>query len=132
MYTRSGSVSRFYSRTLVAAAAAAALLAPGAMSGHSTVRAQSGPATIQIEAQPVYQGCNSIVVMAPFGTVWPDIIAHFSDPSTVSAIWKYNNDLQRYQALYFADPDALLDGLATTTAFVQSMFVCVSADGSVG
>ncbi len=112
--------------------AAAAFCALAALTGPTMTRAQTAPTTIQIEAQPVYQGCNSIVVISPTGTVWQDIVNRFSDPTTVSAIWKYNNDLQRYQALYFADTDALTDGPATTTAYVLSMFVCISADGSVG
>ena len=96
------------------------------------VRAQTEPTAIEIEAQPLYQGCNSIVVHAPLGTVWPDIVAHFSDPAAVQAIWKFDNDEQRYLALYFPDPGALIDGKPSTTAFVLAMFVCISADGSVG
>ncbi len=132
MLTRGKSEHRLRSHRPLLILAAAAFLALSVFAGSTAARAQTPPTTIRIEAQPVYQGCNSIVVIAPLGTGWSDIVNHFSDPTTVSAIWKYNNDLQRYQALYFPEPTALTDGPVTTVAFVQGMFVCVTADGTVG
>jgi len=110
----------------LAVAASGALPAPA--------RAQTGPGSIQIAAQgspDLYQGCNSVIVQAPVGTVWPDIVAHFSDPTAVRVLWQYNNGLRRYQAVYFADADAPIDGYPVSVLPVQALFACVSAAGSV-
>ena len=87
---------------------------------------------VQIEQQPVYQGCNDIVVHADVGTSWREVVAHFSDPASVYAVWHYVNDLQRYQGIYFADRGAPVDGGPTTTEPAFAVFACVSHDGTVG
>jgi len=89
------------------------------------------PARIAIEMQRVYEGCNDIVVHAAPGTPWIDVVNHFSDPAAVYAVWHFDNDLQRYQGIYFADPRAPVDGGDTTTDGAFAIFACVSHDGII-
>ncbi len=95
------------------------------------VAAQTAPTAIVITAQPLYRGCNSFVVQAPASTAWRDIVGRVADPSTVIGAWRFDNPSQRYQAVYFKDPQAPLDGPAATVATRFSVWVCVSAAGSV-
>lgn len=108
----------------IAVCAAIAGAAPGA-------GAQTGPATIVIAAQNVYRGCNSIVVQAPLGTPWPEIVARFSDPEGVESVWQFDNAEQLYRGRYFKLPNAPIDEPTSTVAFVQGLFVCIAADGAV-
>ncbi|HEY7295118.1 MAG TPA: hypothetical protein VH916_08750 [Dehalococcoidia bacterium] len=94
-------------------------------------RAQQGPSAIMIEAQPIYRGCNSIVVTAPMNTAWSDIVARFADPGTVRGVWQFDNAAQRYHGVYFPNSSAPTDGPSSSTTGVMGLFVCVSADGSV-
>jgi hypothetical protein len=104
--------------------------AGGASHPHLAI-GQAFPEAVTIAAQNVYRGCNSIVVQAPFGTPWPDIVAHFSDPSTVQGVWRYANGEQHYRAVYFPNPAAPVDGPETTDVPVQGLFFCVTEDGAV-
>ncbi|HLZ70906.1 MAG TPA: hypothetical protein VKV26_13470 [Dehalococcoidia bacterium] len=93
--------------------------------------AQQGPTAITIEPQPVYRGCNSIVVTAPLGTSWKEIVERFADPSTVRGVWQFDNVAQRYHGVYFPSSTAPTDGPASSAASVMGLFFCVSADGSI-
>jgi hypothetical protein len=90
------------------------------------------PDGIVIRTQPVYAGCNVLVVMAPIGTHWTSVVGHFSDPSSVLAIWRFDNTTKRYHGIYFGDPAAPTDGQAANDVESFSVFACVTHDGSVG
>ena len=113
---------------LVGAAVVGATFAGGA----ARTGAQTGPTTIVIAAQNVYRGCNSIVVQAPLGTPWPEIVARSSNPDDVEGVWQFDNGEQRYRGRYFKLTNAPIDEPTSTVAFVQGLFFCVDADGTVG
>ncbi len=96
-----------------------------------SAQAQQGPTAITIQPQPVYRGCNSIVVTAPPGTSWADIAAHFADPSTVRGVWQFDNAAQRYHGVYFPNSSAPTDGPSSSPSSVMGLFFCVSTDGDV-
>src|SRR5581483_286957 len=52
---------------------------------------QDEPSAVVIQPQPLYRGCNSIVVSAPPGTAWSDVVAHIADPATVRGVWQFDN-----------------------------------------
>jgi hypothetical protein len=86
---------------------------------------------VQIDLQPVYQGCNDIVVRAVAGTPWSSVVDHFSDPVSVYAVWRFENQLHRYVGVYFSDPQAPTDGPAATDSHAFPIFACVGHDGIV-
>lgn len=92
---------------------------------------QDGPTAITIQPQPLYRGCNSIVVSAPPGTSWAEIVEHITEPATVRGVWQFDNAAQRYHGVYFPGSTAPTDGAPTSTAPIFGLFFCVSADGSV-
>lgn len=92
---------------------------------------QDEPAAISIQSQPLYRGCNSIVVNAPLGSSWAEIVDHIADPSTVRGVWQFDNAAQRYHGVYFPGSNAPTDGAPTTASPIFGLFFCVSADGSV-
>jgi hypothetical protein len=102
-------------------------LAAHAPAGH----AQTPPPAIAIAAQPVYRGCNSIVVRAPVGTPWSAIVTRFSDPSAVLVLWRFDNPSQRYQGIYFKDANAPLDGPPSAIVTAFAVWACLSANGRV-
>ncbi|HZU77386.1 MAG TPA: hypothetical protein VFA70_11520 [Dehalococcoidia bacterium] len=109
-------------------AAIVGALAPGA---RMPILAAPAAGNVTIQPQPVYQGCNDLVVHADVGTPWQDVLAHFSDPSSVFAVWQFNNLRQRYLGIYFADPSAPTDGPSAVDVPIFAIFACVSHDGSV-
>ena len=92
---------------------------------------QDGPTAISIQPQPLYRGCNSIVVTAPLGTNWGSIVDHIADPASVRGVWQFDNAAQRYHGVYFPGSTAPTDGPPITNSAVFGLFFCVSTDGSV-
>ena len=111
--------------------AAAALSLAAFFGGHGQIGSSSGARDVQIEAQTLYRGCNDIVVIAPAGTAWSDILAHVADPTVVLAMWKLDNPAQRYRAEYFGNSDAPLDGDDTVSEERQGIWFCVSGQTSI-
>lgn len=121
-------ILRFLLRTAAAVTVSLALFAAAL---GTPARAQTPAAGITIRAQQVYRGCNDLVVQAPAGTSWTSIISHFSDPTTVLGMWRFDNPTQRYQALYFKNAAAPLDGPPSSTAPTFAIWACIGANGSI-
>jgi hypothetical protein len=109
---------------------AATLALASSAAGHGLHASPLGGA-VEIDLQRVYQGCNDLVVRATPGTSWTTVVDHFSDPVSVNAVWRFDNQLHRYVGVYFSDPQAPTDGPPLTDSSAFAIFACVGHDGIV-
>jgi len=80
-------------------------------------------------SQQLFAGCNEVVIGSAAGTAVSAIAGRVSPPVVVS-IYRYNNQLQRYQAGYFAMTGAPID-FSTTRGGIESYQICVSAPATI-
>jgi len=80
-------------------------------------------------SQQLLPGCNQVTIGSAAGTAVSAIAARVNPPVVV-AIYRFNNQLQRYQAGYFAMTGAPID-FSTTRGGIESYQICVSAPATI-
>jgi hypothetical protein len=88
----------------------------------TTVAIAAAPASVTLN-----RGCNEEITPASLASNSPvsAVVNLVSPSSAVVSVWQYNNATQKFNALYFNNPQAPVD--QTTVSGSQSVFICVSS-----
>jgi len=81
-------------------------------------------------SQQLVVGCNQVTISSPAGTAVSAIAARVTPAGAVVSIYRFSNNLQRYQAGYFAMVGAPID-FSTTGGGFESYQVCVNQPATI-
>ena len=89
----------------------------------------TAPATAQeTETEPLFAVCNNVALTWPSGTSMDVVAAAISPPEAVIAIWRFNNQAQRFEGYSPRFPQA---SDLRTANIIDAVFICMDAPGTL-